>query len=122
MATRFTVTYTITDNLGCQSSAQKFIRIYSSCLLAVPSAFTPNNDGRNDILGPLNAIKAEQLDFKVYNRWGQLLFQTKNWKNGWDGKFQGMLQGTGVYVWFLSYVDRDTKQPRQMKGTAVLIR
>jgi PKD repeat protein len=73
--TPFIVSYTVTDSLGCQSTAQKTIRIYSSCLLAVPSAFTPNNDGLNDYLYPLNAVKAEKLDFRVYNRWGQLIFQ-----------------------------------------------
>lgn len=120
--TPFIVRYTVTDSIGCQSTAQKTIKIYSSCYLAVPTAFTPNNDGKNDYLYPLNAIKAEQLDFKVFNRWGQLVFQTKNWKQGWDGTVRGIPQGASVYVWYLSYTDRDTKERRQMKGTAALVR
>ncbi len=120
--TPYIVTYTVTDSLGCTSSAQKPVKVYSSCYLTVPNAFTPNNDGRNDFLYPLNAVKAEKLDFRIYNRWGQEVFHTRNWKNGWDGTVGGTPQGAGVYVWFLSYVDRDTKESRQMKGTAVLIR
>lgn len=122
VTTPFVVRYTVKDSFGCQSIAQKTIKVYSSCYLAVPSAFTPNGDGLNDFLYPLNAVKAENLDFKVYNRWGQLVFETRNWKHGWDGTFKGVQQATGVYVWFLSYTDRDTKQSRQMKGTSVLIR
>lgn len=118
----YTVLCTVTDSLGCQKTAQKSIKIYSSCYLAVPNAFTPNSDGKNDFLAPLNAIKAENLDFRIYNRWGQLVFRTRNWKQGWDGTCKGLPQQTGTYVWFLSYIDRDTKQPRQMKGTATLIR
>ena len=120
--TTYTVRYTITDSIGCQSTAQKPVKVYSSCLLAVPTGFTPNNDGRNDIFSPLNAVKAEKLDFRVYNRWGQLVFKTSNWKQGWNGSSNGLQQPTGVYVWFLSFVDRDTKQARQMKGTVALIR
>ena len=118
----YTVTYTVTDSIGCMATKQKLVNVYSSCYLDVPSAFTPNNDGLNDLFGPLNAIKAEQLDFRIYNRWGQLLFQTHNWKSGWDGTYHNLPQPTGTYVWFLSYVDRDSKQRREMKGTAVLIR
>jgi gliding motility-associated-like protein len=120
--TPYTITYTVTDSIGCTSTLKKMIKIYSSCYLAVPSGFTPNNDGLNDYLYPLNAIKAENLDFKVFNRWGMLVFETKNWKNGWNGTYKGLQQNTGVYVWFLSYTDRDTKEHRQMKGTATLIR
>lgn len=118
----FTVQYTVTDSIGCQSTMQKTIKVYSSCYVAVPTGFTPNNDGKNDLLYPLNATKAERLDFKVYNRWGQLIFQTNNWKRGWDGTYKGYQQSTGVYVWFLSYADRDSKEIRTMKGTTVLIR
>jgi len=121
-STSYVVRCTVTDNFGCESTAQKMIKVYSSCYLAVPTAFTPNRDGKNDFLAPLNAIKAERLIFKIYNRWGQLMYETRNWKQGWDGSFNGIPQATGVYVWLLTYVDRDTKQPRQMKGTSVLIR
>jgi gliding motility-associated-like protein len=120
--TSFVVSYTVTDSFGCKSTAEKTVRVYSSCYLAVPNAFTPNNDGKNDFLGPLNAIKAENLNFRVYDRWGQMIFQTANWKHGWDGTFKGVPQPSGVYVWFLTYINRDTKEARQMKGTAVLIR
>lgn len=120
--TPFIVKYTVTDSIGCQSTVQKAIKIYSSCYLAVPNAFTPNNDGRNDFLRVLNAIKTEKLEFKIFNRWGQLIYKTNDWKRGWDGTINGIPQATGVYVWFLSYTDRDTKETRTMRGTATLIR
>ena len=120
--TPFAVKFTVTDSFGCEKTAQKIVRVYSSCYLAVPNAFTPNKDGKNDLLYPLNAIKAEKLNFRVYDRWGQMVFETKNWKNGWDGTLKGIPQPSGVFVWFLTYVDRDTKEARQMKGTATLIR
>jgi gliding motility-associated-like protein len=122
VTTPFIVNYTVTDSLGCQSTAQKTILVYSSCYLAVPNAFTPNNDGKNDFLKVLNAIKVEKLDFRIFNRWGQLVFQTTNWKQGWDGKINGVDQATGVYVWYLTYTDRESKQQRTMRGTATLIR
>lgn len=120
--TVFNVRYTITDLWGCQQTVQKPIRIYTSCYIVVPNAFTPNGDGLNEFIGPLNAIKAEQVEFTVYNRWGQLIYKTQNWKKGWDGKVNGKLQPSAVYIWTLSYVNRDTKQKVQDKGTFVLIR
>jgi len=122
VSTSVVIKLTVTDSFGCEKTAQKSIKVYNSCYLAVPNAFTPNADGKNDFLYPLNAIKAEKLQFRVYNRWGQLVFETNNWKQGWSGSVKGVAQPSGVYVWFLSYVDRDTKEGRQMKGTATLIR
>lgn len=120
--TAFPVKYTITDQWGCQHTAQKTITVYASCLLSVPTAFTPNNDGLNDRLQPLNAIKADDLVFTVYNRWGQKLFQTKNWRMGWDGKFGQQEQPSAVYIWTLRYINRDTKKIIEQKGTVTLIR
>ena len=96
--------------------------IYSSCYLAVPTAFTPNGDGKNDVFGVLNAVKAENLELLVFNRWGQAVFKTGNWKQGWDGKVNGVPQPTNVYVWFLRYTNRDTKKRVEQKGTVALIR
>jgi gliding motility-associated-like protein len=120
--TTFSVQYTVTDSYGCQNTVSKTMTIYSSCFLAVPTAFTPNGDGLNDKLYPLNAIKAEQVEFKVFNRWGQLIFKTSNWKEGWNGTLNGVPQATGTYIWTLNYVNRDTKKAIQEKGTVVLIR
>ena len=101
---------------------KKNVRVLNNCFIAVPTAFTPNNDGLNDYLYPNNAIKAENLQFNVYNRWGQLVFSTRDWQKRWDGKINGIPQGSGVYVWFLSYTHRDTGQKVFQKGTTTLIR
>lgn len=120
--TLYPVSLTIDNGLGCQTTATKTIKVFSTCIIAVPTAFTPDGDGLNDYLYPLNAIKAEKLDFKVFNRWGQLVFHSKDWTQKWDGKINGLPQGTNVYVWTLSYVHRDTKVKYELKGTSTLIR
>lgn len=118
----YTVSYSVFDSLGCRSDLSKPVNIYVSCYLAVPTAFTPNGDGLNDIFHVLNAVKTVDLQLKVYNRWGQLVFQTNDWRNGWDGSYKGQPQPSGIYIWYLSFKDRDTHQARFMKGTTALIR
>ncbi len=118
----YSVRYTVTDEYGCSKSVEKKIKVYVSCIIDIPNAFTPNNDGVNDILYPLNAVKAINLNFKVFNRWGQQLFSTNNWKHGWDGTFAGQLQSPGMYVWMLSYEDRDSKKHFFKKGVVMLLR
>jgi len=120
--TPYTIRHTVTDVYGCKQSVEKTINIYVSCQIDVPNAFSPNADMKNDRLYPLNAIKAEKLEFKVYNRWGQLIFQTNTWKQSWDGRYNGQMQPPGIYVWILQYTHRDTKQHIVKKGTAFLIR
>jgi gliding motility-associated-like protein len=94
----------------------------NTCYITVPNAFTPNNDGKNDHLYPLNAYKAVNLEFNIFNRYGQLIFHTTDWTRHWDGTVNGLLQATGVYVWTLRYSDRDTGQKIFKRGTTVLIR
>ncbi len=110
------------NTLGCSDSISKKVRVLNNCFIAVPSAFTPNNDGLNDFLYPNNAIKAENLEFKVYNRWGQLVFSTNDWQKKWDGKIGGIPQSPGVFVWFLRYTHINTGQKVFQKGTTTLIR
>jgi gliding motility-associated-like protein len=120
--TTYKVQHTVVDAYGCQKTVEKPVTIYVNCHIDVPNAFTPNGDNKNDMLYPLNAIKGEQLEFRVYNRWGQLIFRTNNWKIGWDGRLNGQLQPAGSYVWTLEYVHSDTKQRVQKKGTTFLVR
>jgi gliding motility-associated-like protein len=110
------------NTLNCSDSTIQRLKVLNNCFIAVPSAFTPNNDGINDYLFPNNALKAENLDFKIFNRWGQLVFHSKDWTKKWDGKVNGIEQGSGVYVWMLEYTHRDTKEKVFQKGTVTLIR
>ena len=118
----FPIRLTITDSIGCTDDAYHLIQVAKSCYIAVPSAFTPNGDVKNDYLYPLNAYNATNLDFKVYNRYGQLVFETKDWTKKWDGTINGVPQASGVYVWMLEYTDKDSGKHLFQKGTTVLIR
>lgn len=118
----YRVSLAVQNNLGCFDTAYTTVKIVYSCYIAVPTAFTPNGDNLNDYLYPLNAYKAVNLQFKVFNRFGQLLFSTKDWTQKWDGTFKGLPQPAGTYIWTLSYTHTETKQPYFLKGTTVLIR
>jgi gliding motility-associated-like protein len=111
------------NTLGCADSLKKRVRVLNNCFIAVPTAFTPNGDGLNDYLYPNNALKAQNLRFTVYNRWGQVVFNTRNWQLKWDGKINGVTQATGVYVWTLEYtLTADPSKKIFQKGTTTLIR
>jgi gliding motility-associated-like protein len=87
----------------------------------VPTGFTPNGDGLNDYLYPLNAYEATDLTFSIYNQYGQRIYLTRDWTHKWDGSFNGHPQPTGVYVWMLQYKDL-TGKTLFFKGTTVLMR
>ncbi|MEO7961431.1 MAG: PKD domain-containing protein [Ginsengibacter sp.] len=112
----------VKNSIGCSDTAARNIRLLKSCYIAVPNAFTPNGDGVNDFLSPLNAFKADNLDFKVYNRIGQLVFHTTDWTMKWDGKIKGEPQDSGLFVWMLSFINRDTGEKVFQKGSSALLR
>jgi gliding motility-associated-like protein len=86
----------------------------------VPTAFTPNGNSVNDRLRPLGQIG--KIDyFRIYNRWGNMLFQTNIVGEGWDGRFKGVVQQSDTYTWILSAKTPDGK-PVKMSGKTVLIR
>ena len=89
----------------------------------VPNAFSPNDDGINDVLQPY--IKAfwpiNYFHFKVFDRWGSLVFQSKNMQEGWDGKITNSPAPGGVYLWSIEYELDDGKGERKVTGGDVLI-
>ncbi|SFP90426.1 T9SS type B sorting domain-containing protein [Parafilimonas terrae] len=118
----YPISLVVENDLGCFDTSYQNLEVHYSCYIAVPGAFTPNGDGLNDYLYPLNAYKADNLIFRVYNRWGQLVFETKDWTKKWDGRINGYPQAAGTYVWMLSFKNRDTGQAYSLRGTTVLIR
>lgn len=101
-----TTTYTVSilDSTGCVKKASVTIFVESmQCKpenVFVPNTFTPNNDGVNDVLF-VRSNDIEQLYFAVYNRWGQMVFETTDIKKGWDGIYNGMLADPAVFAWYL---------------------
>lgn len=115
-------TVTVFDDANCSASDEVEISIYKTKPeIFVPSGFSPNKDGRNDLLRPI-LVGMRNLDFfNVYNRWGQLLFTTKELGKGWDGNFKGVPQASGTYVYTAQAIDY-LGNLVQRKGTVVLIR
>ncbi len=112
----------VTNQAGCADSAFVTVRIFkTNPSVFVPTAFTPNNDGLNDVVKPI-AVGIKKINyFSVYNRWGQLVFTTTTNGHGWDGKISGLQQTTNVFVWMVSAIDY-TGRPYFQKGTVTLIR
>lgn len=118
-------TYPVTlviDDGTCTDTSVQIVKVLSSCYIDVPTAFTPNNDGLNDFLYPLNGFNAESLKFKVYNRSGLLLFSSIDPDRKWDGTYRGEPQDAGIFVWTLEYDLKDTGQHIFKKGSSLLIR
>lgn len=118
----YSIRLVIKNDIGCFDTAFNSMKVLKSCYIAVPTAFTPNGDGLNDYLYPVNAYKADNLEFKVYNRVGQLVFETNDWPLKWDGKIKSEPQDSGIFVWTLKYTNHDTGKKVFQKGTTVLIR
>jgi gliding motility-associated-like protein len=116
--------YTITVQSGtaCAASATVVIPLDNSCAgVYFPTAFTPNNDGRNDgfgAIGGLGSISSYRLS--IYNRWGELVYQTTNPFAKWDGTIRGKKPDSGTFVWQAELVIRGITEKR--KGTITLIR
>jgi gliding motility-associated-like protein len=117
----FQVSLSVTDTAGCSSTAHHLIKVADNCFIAVPTAFTPNGDGLNDYLYPVNAYRARDLIFRVYNRNGKMVFESKSWTNKWNGNYQGLEQDTGVYIWILNYTSQENKKI-YLRGKSLLLR
>ena len=87
----------------------------------LPTAFTPNGDGLNDLAIPYLIGMKSLKSFSVFNRWGNRVFYTEKYGQGWDGKYNGLEQYTGMFVWVLQYYDVAGKLITA-KGTITVIR
>jgi gliding motility-associated-like protein len=121
LTTTTTFYLTVKDAIGCKGYDTVTIKIFKGTDIYVPSAFTPNRDGLNDIFRPLGTT-IERLDyFRVYNRYGELIFETNNISKGWDGTYKGQDQKADNYIWTLRAIDKKNVK-RAMKGNVILIR
>jgi gliding motility-associated-like protein len=111
----------VINNNGCSGEDSVRITVADLDGIYVPTAFTPNNDGRNDDIKPVYGLKFTLKEFSIFSRWGERVFTTSKRDEGWKGKINGVEQNPGVYVWILRYVDNKDKTVEK-KGTLILIR
>ncbi|MGE5108352.1 MAG: gliding motility-associated C-terminal domain-containing protein [Sphingobacteriales bacterium] len=114
--------YNVTLTNECGQASDDIAVTVANCLnqLFVPTAFTPNNDNKNDILKARAFFPITDFSFSIYTRWGQQVFSTNILSNGWDGNFGSKEASVGTYVWQLSYKRKGIAY--KQKGTTILLR
>jgi len=110
-----------TTPAGCRGDGKVTVKVFKGPEIYMPTGFTPNGDGKNDKFKPFTVGITNLNYFRVYNRWGQLIFSTAKLNDGWDGRITGAEQPSGTYVWMVQGVARDGKVITK-KGTVTLIR
>jgi gliding motility-associated-like protein len=101
------VTYEVEVSLGiCSGQGDVKISEYPRCKCDVPSAFSPNGDGINEVFY-VRGSGLHDLEFRIYDRYGKLVFETDNLENGWDGNFNGTKQAKEVYTFYLKGICED---------------
>ncbi|WP_165917197.1 gliding motility-associated C-terminal domain-containing protein [Flaviaesturariibacter aridisoli] len=123
----------VTDANGCTGDGFFYLRAYQGPEIYVPSAFTPNRDGKNDLLRPVCVGVNTLTYFRVFDRWGQLMYEYKGEKRGpevynllssnigWDGRHKGSDLGTGSFVWVAEGITKEGKVITR-KGIVTIIR
>jgi gliding motility-associated-like protein len=114
-------TIQITTRAGCVTVDTQLVKTIRQVEVFVPSGFTPNNDGKNDFLRPIMMGVKQLRHFKVFNRWGNLLYDMTAEGKGWDGSSNGIPQQTQTIVWMFEGIGIDNKTHIK-KGTSVLLR
>ncbi len=110
----------ISDSLGLTSTSNEISLIQPATVYS-PNAFTPNNDGLNDTWLPLSGF-IKTYNLKVFNRWGNIVFETSGTSNGWDGTYKGADAPIGVYFYVITYQNYVDNQTAYKRGTVTLIR
>jgi gliding motility-associated-like protein len=110
----------ITNDAGCIFNDSLSVFIFDKADFFVPNAFSPNNDGRNDkLLIAAPGIESFQY-FRIFNRWGNLVFETSNSSVFWDGTFKGMAQPAEVYSWFAEGISASGNKIQRNGQTLIL--
>lgn len=112
----------VLNEAGCMDSATLRVKVFQTLpAVFVPTGFTPNNDGLNDYVRPISAGIQTIEYFRIFNRWGELVYAGNTTGKGWDGTINGKQQAVGVYVWIVKAKDYQGGDFSQ-SGTVTLIR
>jgi gliding motility-associated-like protein len=117
-----TINLIVSNQFGCMDSISKTIITNGNISIWIPNSFTPNGDGLNDIFKAESASEVNDFQLYIYNRWGQLIFESKDINIGWDGKFMNEYVKSDVYILTLIYSGKNSKVSQRKEGSLNVIR
>ena len=112
--------YYVTVAAKCGTANARLQVDESNCDVYFPTVFTPNGDNKNDVFRILTAAAVQKYKLSIFNRYGQMIFETTDVAKGWDGTLHGQRQNQGTYVWYCTYTRSNITH--QVKGNIVLVR
>ena len=119
----YPVQLVVRNFLGCADSTVRMVNVDDVFLVHIPTAFSPDGNGRNDVLEVIgNNIADGDFHWMIFDRWGELVFETKDRHQGWDGKLNGRTVKNGVYVWMLHAQSRFTQVNYDLRGHVTVVR
>lgn len=118
---KFNVRLEATDSFGCVASKDSFLWMYPQQYVYIPNAFSPDNNRLNEHFGPVGLKYVRKYRFEVYNRWGELVFESDDPAQLWDGTYRGTNCPEGVYFYKLNYISLQ-QQFEYAQGTVHLLR
>ncbi|MEP7317867.1 MAG: gliding motility-associated C-terminal domain-containing protein, partial [Panacibacter sp.] len=115
--------YTVAVTNAC-GTTKDTIQVFQQCEFSIfmPNAFTPNGDNLNDVFRIPKGVSNRLLSFKIFNRWGQVIFSTANINQGWNGNLQEYQAPTGTYAYYIVMESIDGKKKLTQKGLVTLLR
>lgn len=114
----------VTSNFGCIDSICQRIDLIEDLYFFVPNTFTPNGDGSNQYFRPVfnSEIDPKEYKLEIFNRWGELIFESHDVSFGWDGTYAGKLVSDGTFVWIINFETRGNSAHKSIQGHLNLIK
>ena len=119
----YDITLTALNDAGCAHDTTFTLIINGIFTLYVPNAFTPNSDGINDFFkSEGDMLNPDHFEFRIFNRWGELMWYTQDFMDAWDGNYMGTKVPIGVYTWKIKAKDLYTDEIHELRGSVTVIR
>ncbi|MCE3295010.1 MAG: hypothetical protein K0R65_724 [Crocinitomicaceae bacterium] len=120
----FEITLIVTNDFGCTDTAVRVIEITAVPLYYIPNSFTPNGDAHNNVFSPVfnESFVPGDYELFVYNRWGELLFESHDPETGWDGTYANQSVMKGVYTWVMGFRSPENDKFIRKNGSINLIK
>lgn len=123
-STGYFVTLVAFNDFGCRDSAVVYVPVEEKLIYYVPNAFSPDGDEFNQVFRAVftTGFDAYNFNMTIYNRWGQVVFETTDATMGWDGTLGGILQEAGIYTWKVGYKIKQNDEKQEVAGHVTMIR